>query len=233
MMLSAESISVCFNKKGRSTRIIDSVSFSPKPNELTLITGRSGSGKTTLINVLAGLLVPSEGQVYYDDTPLYLKNDEQLSAFRCKNIGYIPHGASALASLTVLQNILLPAALAGDDKTDYADKLLLSVGLEKLKNAYPDELSGGELRRLSAARALINSPSVVFADEPTNDLDEENAALLLKLLKSQAEKGAAVIIVTHDSAAFAYADRVFQMEVGRLSVKENEHENSLCRPLVS
>ena len=225
MMLSAESISVCFNKKGRSTRIIDSVSFSPKPNELTLITGRSGSGKTTLINVLAGLLVPSEGQVYYDDTP--------LSAFRCKNIGYIPQGASALASLTVLQNILLPAALAGDDKTDYADKLLLSVGLEKLKNAYPDELSGGELRRLSAARALINSPSVVFADEPTNDLDEENAALLFKLLKSQAEKGAAVIIVTHDSAAFAYADRVFQMEVGRLSVKENEHENSLCRPLVS
>ena len=233
MKIRAENITISYKKKARCIKALDAVSFAPAAGEVTVITGRSGSGKTTLINIMAGLLKPTEGQVYYDDMAVYQTDDEQLSAFRNMNIGYIPQGASALAGLDTMQNILLPSVLAGLDKTSDAEKLISAVGLERLKNACPDELSGGEMRRLAAARALINSPSVIFADEPTNDLDDENAALILKLLKAQAENGAAVIIVTHDSAAFAYADRVYIMEGGRLFNKENEHEDTLCRPLVS
>ena len=233
MRISARKISVCYNKKGRRITALDGVSFTPVAGELTLITGRSGSGKTTLINTLAGLLAPAEGQVCYDDTDIYRINDKQLSAFRCKNIGYIPQGASALADLTVMQNILLPSALAGTDKAAYAEQLVKTLGLEGLCRSYPDELSGGELRRLAAARALINSPSVIFADEPTNDLDSENARVMLELLKTQAENGAAVIAVTHDSTALAYADSLYSIDGGRLIGKENEYEATLCRPLVS
>ena len=233
MRISAREISVCYNKKGRRITALDGVSFTPRAGELTLITGRSGSGKTTLINTLAGLLAPAEGQVCYDDTDIYRINDKQLSAFRCKNIGYIPQGASALADLTVMQNILLPSALAGTDKAAYAEQLVKTLGLEGLSRSYPDELSGGELRRLAAARALINSPSVIFADEPTNDLDSENARVMLELLKTQAENGAAVIAVTHDSTALAYADSLYSIDGGRLIGKENEYEAALCRPLVS
>lgn len=233
MRISARGISVCFNKKRRCITALDGVSFTPVAGELTLITGRSGSGKTTLINTLAGLLAPTKGQVCYDDTDIYRTNDRQLSAFRCKTIGYIPQGASALADLTVMQNILLPSALAGTDRADYAEQLIKMLGLEGLSRSYPDELSGGELRRLAAARALINSPSVIFADEPTNDLDGENARLILELLKTQAENGAAVIAVTHDSAALAYADSLYSIDGGRLFAKEGEYEDIVCRRLIS
>ena len=233
MKIIADSISVSYNKKGNTVKVLDKVDISFENGKLTLITGRSGSGKTTLINVLSGILAPNDGQVYYDDTSVYMQSDEQLSAFRCENIGYIPQGASALSSLTVLQNVLLPSVLSGNDDTVYAKQLLDILGLKKQENAYPDELSGGELRRLSVARALINSPSVIFADEPTNDLDEENATLILKLLKDQAERGAAVIAVTHDSSALAYADKVYEMNSGSLIGKERENETTICRPLVS
>ena len=233
MIIRAKDIKVVYKKKRRCISAIEQVSFTAHPGEVAVITGRSGSGKTTLVNVLAGLLVPDEGQVFYDDVSIYRINDDQLSGFRCRHTAYIPQGAGALANLTVFQNILLPSALAGQNNNAYAEQLLAAVGLEKLTNAYPDELSGGELRRLAAARALINSPSFIIADEPTNDLDEENSVLILKLLKAQAERGAAVIIVTHDSTAFAYADRVFQMDGGRLICEENDNDNTLCRPLVS
>ncbi|MBQ8967542.1 ATP-binding cassette domain-containing protein [Ruminococcus sp.] len=233
MRISAEDIGYSYRKKGRSIRVLETVSFAPKAGELTVITGRSGSGKTTLLNVLAGLLIPEDGRVMYDGRDICRADDGELSAFRNVNIGYIPQGHSALANLTLLQNILLPAALAGEDRTDTALELLQAVGLEKLKNAYPDELSGGELRRLAAARALINSPTVIFADEPTNDLDDENAAVILSLLKARAKEGAAVIIVTHDNMVSGYAYKVYTMDGGRLSEKENDHDDTLCRPLVS
>ena len=113
MKIIADSISVSYNKKGNTVKVLDKVDISFENGKLTLITGRSGSGKTTLINVLSGILAPNDGQVYYDDTSVYMQSDEQLSAFRCENIGYIPQGASALSSLTVLQNVLLPSVLSG------------------------------------------------------------------------------------------------------------------------
>lgn len=233
MIITAKSIGVTFYKKKHTVKAFEKVSISFEKGELTLITGRSGSGKTTLINALAGFIPANEGQILYDGQDISLLDDKALSGLRCKSIGFIPQGQSALANLTVLQNILLPSALAGQSNIAYAEQLLVAVGLERLTNAYPDELSGGELRRLAAARALINSPSVIIADEPTNDLDEENSAIVLKILKEQAQSGAAVIIVTHDSAAFKYADRIFHMDGGRLIGKDNEYETTLCRPLVS
>lgn len=188
--------------------------------KLTVILGKSGSGKTTLLNMLAGLLEPSEGNIIYDDTDIYSLSDEELSRFRNKNIGYVPQGMSAIKSLTVLENILLPTTIySDDDKEAETLRILEDFGLLELKDAFPDELSGGELRRMAIARALVGSPSAIFADEPTNDLDNENAQYVFKLLKDISRNGTIVIVVTHDHTGLGYADTVYEMNCGSLTKK--------------
>ena len=190
---------------------------------LTEITGRSGSGKSTLLNMLAGLLEPSSGRILYGGKDLYAMPDEERSAFRNRNIGVIPQGKAALPGLTVLENILLPARLlAGSGKGEStepfrlrAGELMDRMGILSLKDAFPGELSGGEMRRLSIARALLMEPGVLFADEPTADLDDENTSVVFSLLKDIADRGTAVVLVTHEQTAAAYADRVLVMRDGR------------------
>ena len=186
---------------------------------LTEITGRSGSGKSTLLNMLAGLLEPSEGSVTLDGSDLYALSDEERSKLRNRHFGIIPQGQTGLHSLTVLENVLLPSLMyAPRPCTDEAATALLRrVGIEHLKDVYPNELSGGEMRRLSVARALVMDPDVILADEPTGDLDDENTHLVLSLLRSCADEGKAVLLVTHETEAAAYADRVLRMHEGILS----------------
>ena len=205
MKIKASDISVRFERKGKVTHV----------------SGRSGSGKTTLINVLAGLLKPTDGKVLYVDTDIYSFSDEKLSEFRSKNIACIPQGQSALSNLTVIQNLLLSQSLFGNSDEQAAKGILERVGLSSFENAYPDELSGGELRRLAAARALLSPGQVIFADEPTNDLDSENAALILELLKEAAADGRAVVIVSHESDTTAIADIYYKMESGKIIVAKN------------
>ena len=208
MPITVDNISMSYKKKkGRLTEVISGRSFSAQSGKLTLITGRSGSGKTTLVNILSGLLRPTEGKVFYGATDIYALDDRELSRFRNEQIGCIPQGQSALLSLTVFENVLLPSAVytAGGNR-ERALALLDEVGLGKLTDSYPDELSGGELRRLSIARALINEPSVIFADEPTNDLDDENAKSVLQLLRHIADSGKTVITVSHEALTHEFAD---------------------------
>jgi putative ABC transport system ATP-binding protein len=234
MLISAEGISKTFLRRKRKTEVLQPTDLNLESGRLTVIFGRSGSGKTTLLNILAGLITPTSGRVVFDGKDISSMTDRELSRFRNGNIGYIPQGQSALAVLTVYENLLLPAALSGSDLSARADELIAAAGLDELRDSYPDELSGGELRRLAIARALINSPKVIFADEPTNDLDDENTALVLELLKAQAEKGAAVVIVTHESRAAAYADEILRMDGGVLrNEKEDEHGTEKRRSLVS
>lgn len=236
MVICAENISKDFtNKKSkRKVSVVKSADIVVNSGELTVIFGRSGSGKTTLLNMLAGLLSPSEGSVMYDGKDISHMSDKELSAYRCRNIGYIPQGQSALSVLTVYEDIVLPAALTGDDVSKKAESLLDTVGLRELRNAYPSELSGGELRRLAVARALINSPRVIFADEPTNDLDDENSKQVFSLLKKCAEEGTAVVIVSHEASAEKYADRIYRMDGGTISKeKEIHHEDTQREHLVS
>lgn len=157
------------------------------------------------------------------ETDLYALSDEERSAFRNRHIGVIPQGRTALRSLTVLENVLLPSRLyvqKSENVLEYRDRalaLLEKLSIGHLKDAWPNELSGGELRRLSIARALIMSPDILLADEPTGDLDDENTGSVLKLLREKADGGTAVLLVTHEQSAAAYADRVLTMQEGRLS----------------
>ena len=190
--------------------------------QLTLVSGHSGSGKSTLANMLAGILTPTAGHVRLDGTDLYSLRDEELSRLRNERIGLIPQGHTALRALTVLDNVLLPSILyaKAEAPVDRARELLSAVGLDDLADAAPTELSGGELRRMAIARALLMDPAIVLADEPTAGLDSANATAVLTLLRDAADRGTAVLVVSHEAEAQRFADRSYVMEDGHLRESE-------------
>lgn len=190
--------------------------------QLTVVSGHSGSGKSTLVNMLAGILTPTAGHVRLDGTDLYSLRDEELSRLRNERIGLVPQGHTALRALTVLDNVLLPSILYTKDEApaDRARELLVAVGLGDLTDAAPTELSGGELRRMAIARALLMDPAIVVADEPTAGLDSANATAVLTLLRDAADRGTAVLVVSHEAEAQRFADRSYVMEDGHLRASE-------------
>ena len=190
--------------------------------QLTLVSGHSGSGKSTLANMLVGILTPTAGHVRLDGTDLYSLRDEELSRLRNERIGLVPQGHTALRALTVLDNVLLPSILYTKDEApaDRARELLVAVGLGDLTDAAPTELSGGELRRMAIARALLMDPAIVVADEPTAGLDSANATAVLTLLRDAADRGTAVLVVSHEAEAQRFADRSYVMEDGHLRASE-------------
>ncbi|MBQ7745095.1 MAG: ABC transporter ATP-binding protein [Ruminococcus sp.] len=226
MKLKAEKICKKFNRKTSGASYfyaVNETDFELAESSLTAVYGRSGGGKTTFLNMLGGLLEPSGGRVLIDGKDIYSMPDRELSEFRNKNIGIIPQGSTALPTLTVLENVLLPRLMYGksdESARKYAMELLEKVGIAGLSQAMPNELSGGELRRMAIARALMNKPSVLLADEPTGDLDDENTALVLSLLRDTAKEGTSVLIVTHEGEAENYADIVLKMDSGILKNKE-------------
>ena len=190
--------------------------------QLTLVSGHSGSGKSTLANMLAGILTPTAGHVRLDGTDLYSLRDEELSRLRNERIGLVPQGHTALRALTVLDNVLLPSILYSKDEApaERARELLVAVGLDDLADAAPTELSGGELRRMAIARALLMDPAIVIADEPTAGLDSANATAVLTLLRDAADRAAAVLVVSHEAEAQRFADRSYVMEDGHLRASD-------------
>ena len=220
-MLRAEDLSMrYFRKTGQANHFyaVRDVNLELRPGEVALLTGRSGSGKTTLLHMLAGLLTPTEGKVWLDETDLYALPDGALSRLRGEKLGVIPQGRSAVDTLTVLENVLLPRQLRGEKgDVEEAVKWLDALGIASLRDARPAELSGGELRRMAIARALSGSADVILADEPTGDLDDENTKTALALLrKSAVEDGKAVLLVTHDREALPYGTRVYRMDGGSM-----------------
>ena len=220
MVLRAENVSRRFFRQRKGSNFffaVKNVTLELRAGTLTEITGRSGSGKSTLLNLLAGLLEPTEGQVFLDGDALYGLSDGDRSRLRNEKLGVIPQGQTALQSLTVLENVLLPGRMYGNSCPEArGEELLEKVGIAALRDAYPAQLSGGELRRLAIARALALRPGVLLADEPTGDLDDENTRAVLSLLRKSADAGAAVLLVTHEPEARAYADRHYCMDGGVL-----------------
>lgn len=220
MILKAEGITKNYFRKSNGANYfcaLQKTDLEIEEGTLTVILGRSGGGKSTLLNILSGILEPTEGRVYYGDTDIYALEDKEQSQFRSKHIGLIPQTQSVLTSLTVYENIMLPAAVgAADGAEEYASQLMETLGLTKLKDADASDLSGGEMRRVSIARALIMKPDIIFADEPTADLDDENTEVVLGLFKKLAESGASVVIVTHETDAAKYADKVYRMNSGKI-----------------
>ena len=222
MKLKAEKIGRMYFRSGKNTNYfyaVESLDFELKEGCITAVTGRSGSGKTTFINMLGGLLTPSSGRVLLDETDIYTLADRERSRLRNRYFGMIPQGQTGLQSLTVLENVMLPAVLygSGKEKKERAERLLDTLGILALRQVYSNELSGGELRRMSVARALINEPEIIIADEPTADLDADTTVLVMDLLKECAKNGASVLLVTHDRDVLPYADMVLTMEKGVLN----------------
>ncbi|SHE26265.1 ABC transporter ATP-binding protein [Actinomyces glycerinitolerans] len=226
MELRARELAKDFSR-GRSRRTFTAVrpvDLELEAGTLTVITGRSGSGKSTLLSMLAGMLTPTAGSVMVGEENLYALGEAERSRLRNRRIGLVPQGHTALRSLTVLENVLLPAVLYGraEPPQQRAEELLEAVGLAELREARPSELSGGELRRMAVARALLLQPRIVLADEPTAGLDGENTVAALELLREAANAGAAVLVVTHESEADRFADRAFTMGGGSLSPQADQ-----------
>ncbi len=222
MLLRAENISKTFFRNSGSANYfyaVSPVSLALSPETVTVLMGRSGSGKTTLLNMLSGILEPTEGSVWLDQTSLYSLKDAALSRLRNERIGVVPQARSAVDTLTVTENILLPARLYGQTiPSEKIEHRMEAFDIRHLADALPRELSGGELRRMAIVRALVQDPDVLFADEPTGDLDDENTEKVLSALCSFAHnEKKAVLIVTHERDAMKYADRLFRMEKGKLT----------------
>lgn len=221
MILEATGLSKEFARARGGKRVFTAVhpmDFGLDERQLTVISGHSGGGKSTLLTMLAGILSPTAGHVRVEGTDLYSLRDEERSRLRNARIGLVPQGNTALRALTVLDNVLLPSILYATDEAPAgrARELLDAVGLTDLADAKPTELSGGELRRMAIARALLMEPSIVLADEPTAGLDSANATAVLTLLRDAANAGAAVLVVSHEADARHFADRGYTMEDGHL-----------------
>lgn len=212
MILKAQNIKMEFERKRKDTNILEVLNeFNLEvPNgKLLLIMGESGKGKTTILNIISGLLKPNEGNVFLDETDIYSLNDKELSKLRSENFGMVPQGQTLLRSLNVLDNILLPIKLyrnPSEDDIKRAKDLIDEMGITDLIDVMPSEMSGGELRRAAIARALINNPKILFADEPTSDLDSKNRNMIIDIFKAQRDKGVSVVMVTHDDSLKDIAD---------------------------
>ena len=231
MVMKAENISRRYFRKTGSANYFYAVkplTLDIESGEVAVLTGRSGSGKTTLLNMLSGLLIPTGGKVWVDGTDLYSLDDRALSRLRSEKTGVVPQGRSAIDTLTVLENILLPAKLYGKPfPVDAVSRWMERLGIAQLRDARPAELSGGELRRMAIVRALAQSPDILFADEPTGDLDDENTKLVLSAFRDYAhEQKKAVFVVTHENDALQYADIVYKMDGGQMICSSNQTEQA-------
>lgn len=220
MMIEAVQVSKRYDTEKRKMSAeyaLESTTLSVDKGEMVILTGKSGSGKTTLLHIMAGLLRPSSGYVLIEERDIYQMNDKELSAFRNRKIGVVPQGEAAIYSLTVEENIKLPDMIYGRQSTQDIDKILKDMDMYHKKKAYPGELSGGELRRMSIARAIYQDTDIILADEPTSDLDDENTNIVIQMLRRAADKGKAVFVVTHETDLLPYADRHYIMKSGQMT----------------
>ena len=200
------------------TRALDGVNFSVEDGEFVAVVGTSGSGKSTLLHMMGGLDTPTSGTVIVRGEELAKKNDEQLTIFRRRNIGFIFQNYNLVPILNVYENIVLPVELDGDTVDQkFLDEIVHLLGLEdKLKNM-PNNLSGGQQQRVAIARALITKPAIVLADEPTGNLDSTTSAEVLGLIKrTSAEFRQTVVMITHNDDIARLADRIVRIEDGRI-----------------
>ncbi|OGP56100.1 MAG: hypothetical protein A2V67_14285 [Deltaproteobacteria bacterium RBG_13_61_14] len=218
MVIQATDLSKRYGTAARPIAALDRVSFRVAPGEFAAVVGRSGSGKTTLLSLLAGLTRPSQGAVQLFGQDLATLNETALAKLRGNTIGFIFQFPSLLPTLTVLANASLPLRFAERPEPERPGALLEQVGLGERIHFFPHQLSAGESRRVAVARALVNRPGLILADEPTGDLDPETELTILNVLLEAHQQGATLLLATHNPALAGRADRLIRLESGRLKL---------------
>ena len=201
------------------TKALDGVTLSVEQGEFVAIVGTSGSGKSTLLNMIGGLDVPTTGKVTVDGKELSTLNDEQLTIFRRRKIGFIFQNYNLVPVLNVYENIVLPVELDGDNvDKKFMDKVVRMLGLEDKQSSMPGNLSGGQQQRVAIARALVSKPAIVLADEPTGNLDSRTSNDVLGLLKATSQQfRQTLVMITHNNEIAQLADRIIRIEDGKIS----------------
>jgi putative ABC transport system ATP-binding protein len=223
-ILTVEHLSKVFKSGEHVVNVLSDVSFAIDEGSTCALVGPSGSGKTTLIAICAGLERPSEGSVALDGTALHSASEEDLARLRNQSVGFIFQNFQLLPSLTALENVMVPAEIRGENHARArATDLLKQVGLDGRLDHYPVQLSGGEQQRVAIARAFMNRPRILFADEPTGNLDADTAREIIKLIFDlNATRGTTLLLVTHDRELSQHAGRTIRLRGGKVASDSND-----------
>ena len=218
-LINVNNLSKSFRRGERDFFAIDNVSFDVNEKDFINIIGKSGSGKSTLLTLLSAIIEPTSGDIFVEGINFSSMNDEEKSEYRNEFIGYVPQSLGTLPTLNVLDNVRLPYFFKKreGDGIERARMLLDMCGILDLENDFCKNLSGGELKRVLIARALMNEPKILIADEPTSDLDSKTTIEIMNMLKEINEKGTTIIIVTHDNDLLKYGSRLLEMTDGKLN----------------
>ncbi|HBD40623.1 MULTISPECIES: ABC transporter ATP-binding protein [unclassified Clostridium] len=221
-MIQVEHLSKVYGKGENEVVALNDVSFSVKKGEFVAIIGPSGSGKSTLLHILGGVDRPTKGKVYFDGVDVYQQKEDQLAIFRRRQVGLIYQFYNLIPILNVLENMTLPVLMDGREvNQEFLTELVATLGLEGKEKKLPNELSGGQQQRTSIGRALMTSPLVVLADEPTGNLDSKNSQEIIQLLKASNKKyNQTLIVITHDENIALQADRIIAIEDGGITRDE-------------
>ena len=207
-----------YGKDDSEVKAIDGITLEIEPHKFTAIIGQSGSGKSTLLHCMAGLDKPTLGKVFIDDLDLYTLNDDKLSKIRRDEFGFIFQSFNLIPVINVYDNIVLPISLSGK-KVDkkYIEDLIIKLGLKSQIKKFPNELSGGQQQRVAIARALANKPSVIFADEPTGNLDSKTTGEVMDILKMCVKEfNQTLVMITHNDEIANMADRIITIKDGKI-----------------
>jgi putative ABC transport system ATP-binding protein len=218
IILETRNVTKRYRLGNREITVLDSVSLSVAQGEFLVVKGESGSGKSTLLTILSGLDRPDAGRVLIENSDITDLDEDALAPLRNATFGFVFQSFHLVPSLTARENVMFPAELAGDPQArEKAEALLTRVGLSERMGSFPHQLSGGEKQRCAICRALINAPRIIFADEPTGNLDSVNGAAVLELLlELHRERGTTLIMVTHSPEIALRADRVVTLKDGRI-----------------
>lgn len=221
-MIQVEHLSKVYGKGENQVVALNDVSFSVEKGEFVAIIGPSGSGKSTLLHILGGVDRPTAGKVYFDGVDVYQQKEDQLAIFRRRQVGLIYQFYNLIPILNVVENMTLPVLMDGREvNQEFLTELVTTLGLEGKEKKLPNELSGGQQQRTSIGRALMTSPLVVLADEPTGNLDSKNSQEIIQLLKTSNKKyNQTLIVITHDENIALQADRIIAIEDGEITRDE-------------
>ena len=221
-ILRVEHLSKIYGKGENEVRALDDVSFSVEKGQFVAIIGPSGSGKSTLLHILGGVDRPTAGKVFLEGQDVFAQNEDQLAIFRRRQVGLIYQFYNLIPVLNVTENITLPVLMDGRKvNQERLEDLLTTLALKGREKHLPNQLSGGQQQRVSIGRALMNSPAVVLADEPTGNLDSKNSQEIVELLKlSNKQYGQTLVIITHDESIAMQADRIITIEDGKITRDE-------------